>query len=67
MMGAMRVFRSCCITIARIFTFPRLGCTFTGIFTFPRAEARVALQNYIRSCTVCQHNKTEQLHPTGLL
>lgn len=29
--------------------------------------ARAALQQYIRACQVCQRNKTEQLHPAGLL
>jgi hypothetical protein len=27
----------------------------------------VVLQDYIRNCLVCQRNKTEQLHPAGLL
>jgi hypothetical protein len=34
-------------------------------FHVPRA--RVVLQDYIDTCLVCQHNKTEQLHRAGLL
>jgi hypothetical protein len=34
---------------------------------FHLPQARSALQQYIRSCPVCQRNKTEQLHPAGLL
>lgn len=34
-------------------------------FHLPRA--RVVLQDYIRACEVGQRNKTEQLHPAGLL
>jgi len=34
-------------------------------FYSPRAAARV--REYIRGCLVCQRNKTEHLHPAGLL
>lgn len=34
---------------------------------FHLSQARAALQDYIRVCMVCQRNKTEQLHPAGLL
>ena len=34
---------------------------------FHLPQARAALQQYIRACQVCQRNKTEQLHPAGLL
>jgi hypothetical protein len=34
---------------------------------FHLPQARSALQHYIRACTVCQRNKTEQLHPARLL
>ena len=34
---------------------------------FHLPQARAALQDYICACTMCQCNKTEQLHPAGLL
>ena len=32
-------------------------------FHFPKD--RVAVQNFVRSCAVCQRNKSEHLHPGG--
>jgi hypothetical protein len=34
---------------------------------FHLPQAREAIRDYIRNCLVCQRNKTEQLHPAGLL
>jgi hypothetical protein len=34
-------------------------------FFIPRA--RTLVQDYVHTCTTCQKNKTEQLHPVGLL
>jgi len=34
-------------------------------FHFPKD--RVVVQNFVRSCAVCQKNKSEHLHPGGLL
>jgi hypothetical protein len=34
---------------------------------FHLPQAWLALQQYIRACTVCQHNQMKQLHPASLL
>jgi hypothetical protein len=42
-------------------TLHRLRATFYS----PQAHRRV--REFVRSCVVCQQNKTEHLHPGGLL
>lgn len=43
----------------------RLSIGFRRDFRTPLA--RTVVQDYIRSCTTCQCNKTNNLHPAGLL
>jgi hypothetical protein len=38
---------------------------FCAVFYSPHARCRV--RDYVRTCEVCQQNKTEHLHLTGLL